>query len=87
MSTVAIVIHSYRSLILSIATLLSLARYLGLENRVVDDEGREEGRGEQGKGGIRTCSDQLLVLHIRCEYSRDLVHPIYNELLRVSSKK
>ena len=35
---------------LCIATLLSLARYLGLEKKVVDDEGREEGRGEQGKG-------------------------------------
>ena len=47
LSTVAIVMPS---LMLCIATLLSLARYLGLENRVVDDEGREEGRGEQGKG-------------------------------------
>ena len=67
---------------LSIATLLSLARYLGLENRVVDDEGRE-GRGEQGKGGIRTCSDQLLVLHLRC----DLIHLICNKLLEVTLNK
>ena len=42
--------------------------------------------GSKGRG-IRTCSDQLLVLHIRCEYSCDLVHPIYNELLRVTSNK
>ena len=41
--------HLYRSLMLCIATLLSLARS-GLEKKVVDNDGREEGRGEQGGG-------------------------------------
>ena len=49
LSTVAIVMRLYRPLMLCIATLLSLARS-GLEKKVVDNESKEEGRGEQGGG-------------------------------------